>query len=615
MATTFAETAIKFVADSSALKPQLAGIERQLGEASERMASAVKTGILAMTAAIATATTALALVVKGVADAGDEINKLSQRVGIGAEILSGYKLAAQLSDLSLQDFATSMQKLSRNMVEASRGTGEAQEAFKLLGISVTGAGGKLKTAEQVMLEIADKFAKMEDGAQKTALVLELFGKAGAAMLPFLNQGTKALAEQREEAKLFGATFNAIQAKTAEEFNDTLTRIGAAVKGFATMVGNYLLPLANEVLGALLAKLKELAESGQLRIWAVQTSEAIVRGFVWAAQAVGTLAQASTLVVDGFRLILAAFRTLETGLEQAIGGMLKGIEIAAGVLAKWDELKHPFTGGTEWSKGLREIEKSAHDLSATFTTASKQAADLAVGWWEAIGTSNAGAEAFAKKLDGMAKSVEDWAGRAMAASIKAAAGIGETGKAATTAAGKWETLEFQVDGVTKSLRVWTAEVSKALPTAAASALQPVLGAPTATKPAGPGSMAGILTRAAAPLEEGEERQPTGREWAASIGSTWEEVVRTLAGSERRDLLPGIMQRFGTEGDTPVLSADLVGGLGSGMTDKLGNMRTELDTTITWMEERVSRGIQFIDQRLPQAVEEWFVRRLESELKRQ
>jgi len=516
--------------------------------------------------------------------------------------------------VSLGDFGTSLQILSKNMLEASRGSGAAKDAFDTLGISVTDSGGKLKTAEQVMLEVADKFSKMEDGAQKTALAMEIMGRNGAAMIPMLNQGAKALAAQRKEAELFGATFNAFQAKAAEDFNDTLTRIGTAVRGFTTMVSNYLLPLVNEVLDAVLGKLKEFAESGQLRIWAVQTAEAIVRGFLWAAEAIATVARAAPPVIDGFRTIMAALQALNAGFNIVVGAILTGFQTWIAAAARVAEAL-----GLPIATSLRLAEASVKEWATTFFIASRQAADAAVAWGNAIGTTNAGAEAFAQRLDGMAKSFEAWAGRALAASIKAAAGLDQTGKAATTAGGRWEILEFQVDGVTKSLRVWTAEVSKTLPKAVEASLAATIGAPAAGKPAAPGTMAGVLAAAATFPEEGAERALTPEERGVKFAGDWEQTLRDLASLNRRDLLGQLMQKFGPTGNLEEAFAG--GALGSPADGMAAATRAGvdaaygvLDAGVAKMEARVTRGIEFVNQRLPQAIEQWFTRKLFDESSR-
>ncbi|HRU09779.1 MAG TPA: hypothetical protein P5144_10425 [Thermoanaerobaculia bacterium] len=415
MATNFAEAVIKFTADPGGLSKQLVAIERSVGDAAGRMASAVKTSMLALSGAIAAASGTFAVLVKLSANAGDEIAKLSQRVAIGAETLSGYKLAAELSDLSLQDFGTSLQKASRNIVEASKGTGEAADAFDALGIRVSDNAGKLKTAEQIMLEVADKFAAMEDGAQKTALAMDIFGKSGAGMIPLLNQGSAVIHAQRKEAEQLGATWTTAQATLAETFNDSLTRIEAGLTGFRNQVVSVLLPVMNEGLSRIIAKIKEWGESGQLKIWAVQTAEAIVRGFVWAAQAVAELAKAGALVVESLRLIMAGLRTLETGVETAFGYILKGIEKVAAGLAWWAEL-----WGDPWANQLREIESWAKDVATTFSAASETAAASAVEWWNAVGSGSATTDEFARKLNGMASAFQEFAGTAIAAGVQAGA---------------------------------------------------------------------------------------------------------------------------------------------------------------------------------------------------
>lgn len=454
MATTFSEAVIKFSAESSGLSKQLSAIEQGIAAAAGRMASAVKTSMLALSGAVAAASGTFAVLVKLSANAGDEIAKLSQRVAIGAETLSGYKLAADLSDLSLQDFGTSLQKASRNIVEASKGTGEAADAFDALGIRVTDGTGKLKTAEQIMLEVADKFADMEDGAQKTALAMDIFGKSGAGMIPLLNQGSRAIQGQRKEAEQLGATWTTEQARLAETFNDSLTRIEAGLTGFRNQVVAVLLPVMNEGLAGIIAKIKEWGESGQLKIWAVQTAEAIVRAFVWAAQAVAELAKAGALVVDGFRMVMAALRTLESGFETTIAGILKSVAYLADGIAGWAQLF-----GLP-SQRLIDFRDSVRELGTTFSIAGKQAAADAVTWGQAIGTNSAAADAFAMKLNGMATAFQTFAGQAIASGVKAAAGISEAGTAAAKAGQQIvETLTYQVDGVTRTISAVTTKAGQ------------------------------------------------------------------------------------------------------------------------------------------------------------
>lgn len=175
--------------------------------------------------AIAAGSAALVASVKSAIDTGDSFNKLSQKTGIAVESLSALAYAGDLSGVSIDSLANGIKKLSVNMSEAAGSTsGKAAEAFKALGISVTDANGALRSSEDVLREVADSFASMKDGAGKTALAVALFGKAGADLIPLLNQGSKGLNELTEEAKALGLVMSGQTAKSAEEFNDNIRKL-------------------------------------------------------------------------------------------------------------------------------------------------------------------------------------------------------------------------------------------------------------------------------------------------------------------------------------------------------------------------------------------------------
>ena len=200
--------------------------------------------------AVATAT-AVAAFVKSQIDAMDNLGKLSQKIGVTTNDLSKLAYSARLSDVDIGSLQQSFVILARGLSEASQGSGNALTAFNALGISIRNTDGTLKTSQQIMLEVADLFAMMEDGAQKTALSVAIFGRAGANLIPLLNQGSKAIREQGDELERLGGVVTAQAAKEAEEFNDNLTRLnmslGALGKSIAMEVMPYLTQLSDEFL--------------------------------------------------------------------------------------------------------------------------------------------------------------------------------------------------------------------------------------------------------------------------------------------------------------------------------------------------------------------------------
>lgn len=160
---------------------------------------------------------------QGILETAEGFNKLAQKTGVATETLSAYTYAAKLSDVSQEDLSTGLKKLAVNMSEAAGGSKEQIKVFDALGIKVTDAGGKLRGTDEVLGELADRFAGFADGPAKAALAVALFGKSGDSMIPFLNN----FRELTDEGRKFGAVYGADFARKAEEFNDNLKRLSLA----------------------------------------------------------------------------------------------------------------------------------------------------------------------------------------------------------------------------------------------------------------------------------------------------------------------------------------------------------------------------------------------------
>lgn len=199
-------------------------------------------GLAAVAAAATAAATAMAFAVKGSIDHADALSKTAQKAGVATEALSRLEFAAKLSDLSIEQLAGGLQKLSRNMVDVATGsTGPAAAAFAALGISVKDASGNVRASQEVFADVADRFVRMEDGATKTALAIQLFGKSGADLIPLLNSGRDGLKAMADESDRLGLTISTKTGRAAEAFNDTLTRVGQILAGVVNKVMEAALP--------------------------------------------------------------------------------------------------------------------------------------------------------------------------------------------------------------------------------------------------------------------------------------------------------------------------------------------------------------------------------------
>lgn len=217
---------------------------------------------------------ALGVAVKGAIDHADALGKAAQKAGVTVEALSRLEYAAKLSDVSLEGLTGGLQKLSKGMADAAGGKGPAA-AFKALGIAVTDNTGKLRDSNVVFTEIADRFSRLEDGATKTALAMQIFGKSGAEMIPLLNSGADGLGRMADESDRLGYTISGTTAAAAEKFNDTLTTIAASMQGVVNEVMAAALP-ALQALANTLASPEFQAAAAQLATWVIQAMDAIVQ---------------------------------------------------------------------------------------------------------------------------------------------------------------------------------------------------------------------------------------------------------------------------------------------------------------------------------------------------
>ena len=288
---------IRIGADIASLRGDMGKVSGIMDKSSRRMIQSFKTVGLAIVAALGAHN--FAALIKGTLDAGDSLAKLSQKTGVSVEDLSALEYSAGLAGADITQLANGIKLLSKNMYDVSKGTGEAKIALDDMGLTVMKASGGMKSAQEVMLEVSDSFKGMADGALKSALAQKIFGKSGADMIPFLNQGSAAIQDQREELEKLGGLMTTEMAKASEIVNDNMSRLGTAVKGVAIEILSKALPAMVDFTNQMVSWLKESGAAKRIGDALVGTFKLI----------------ASTVIVA-----TAAFRAI--GI--AIGGVASGV---------------------------------------------------------------------------------------------------------------------------------------------------------------------------------------------------------------------------------------------------------------------------------------------------
>lgn len=263
-----------------------------------------------LTGIAATVKGAIAGVVTATALAGDRVAKTSQKIGVEVEALQELEYAAGLSGVATTDLAVALKFLNVNIDKAASGGKEQAKAFAAMGVSVKNADGSLRTADDVLTDLAGKFEKMPDGPKKTAEAVDLFGRSGAAMIPMLNSGTEGIRQMREEAIALGVVMDKATTKASEAFNDELDRLHKSVTG-----------VGNAVAERLLDPLTRVTE--KVRRWVAENRELLAQRIERTFTVLGD-------AIDGVGTAFEVVWDWVTKVTDVLGGMENTLKIVAAV---------------------------------------------------------------------------------------------------------------------------------------------------------------------------------------------------------------------------------------------------------------------------------------------
>ena len=145
---------------------------------------------------------------------GDSINDLSEATGFGITGIVGLQNALATSGGTADSAGNLLVKFSQTLDDVAQGSDKALKQFQRIGLSLNDIQGA--TPEQVFQKVAEQLAKMPASAEKTALQVELLGKA-AKGIAINEQFVENLRKSRERAIQFSSAI-----ATAGKFTDAVS---------------------------------------------------------------------------------------------------------------------------------------------------------------------------------------------------------------------------------------------------------------------------------------------------------------------------------------------------------------------------------------------------------
>jgi hypothetical protein len=182
----------------------------------------------------------------GQAEAGviDQTSKLAAKLGVTYGELAGISLAAERSGVSLETVKDSMTKADIAFTRAAAGSADAAAGFAAIGLSAAQLNG-LGTADRFQT-IAAAIAKLPTEAQRAAAATEIFGRAGADLLPLFAGGAEGIAAATAEANRFGTALTTAQGTDVRNMVSAFETAKTAIQGVVQQVTAYLAPAVTGV---------------------------------------------------------------------------------------------------------------------------------------------------------------------------------------------------------------------------------------------------------------------------------------------------------------------------------------------------------------------------------
>jgi hypothetical protein len=273
----------------------------------------------------------------------DKLNEFSVRLGISTEQLSAWGYAAEQSGTDLESLTGALGKFSKTVAAAADTGSRQSELFAALGISIKDASGNLRDVEELLPEVANAFRSIENDTTQTALAMELFGRSGAELIEFLENGSDGLSKLGDEARSVGAIISGETAQAADEFNDEIAKLRATVNGLFSQLAQELLP----ELTKLVKEFRESAKEGNAFGVSVKEVASAISGLVgW--------------IKDGSE-VGASFRRSMDGLTQTFTALYE----MASKLANLD-FSGFFNNAKRQADGIRQFFSNAFGEQADFS---------------------------------------------------------------------------------------------------------------------------------------------------------------------------------------------------------------------------------------------------------
>lgn len=272
-----------------------------------------------------------------VAATGDNIDKMSQRLGLSREAYQEWDYVLSQSGVDINSVQTGMKTLTNTIDDAKNGTDKAIEKFTRLGITQEDLANKSR--EDIFAMTIAGLQKMTDDTEKAALANDMFGRSGQEMIPLLNASAESTEELLQKSRDLGMVMSDEAVTAAVNYTDSMDTLKRTFSAVKNNIVSDLLPGFTKILDGLTGLLTGQEEAGaQIKEGAKEMVESIsevlpgiVDVFMNLVTAVAEIAPA---IIEA--LVNGIAENLPSLLEAAVGIVLSLVQSIVSALPQITE---------------------------------------------------------------------------------------------------------------------------------------------------------------------------------------------------------------------------------------------------------------------------------------
>lgn len=205
-----------FSTGSARAKKEVSTLERSVTRASRLITAAVTTMLGSFVV------DQIVRVTKAGLEYASSLGETAAQLGVTTKALQEYRYAASQAGVEQDQMDQALSQLTRRLGDAAAGAKEPAKALEKLGISVRDANGHVRDAGDVIPLIADGLQKLESPAERAAVLVDLFGKAGQKLAPLLEGGAAGVNNLRNAAHELGIVLSDKDIQNADDTADKLS---------------------------------------------------------------------------------------------------------------------------------------------------------------------------------------------------------------------------------------------------------------------------------------------------------------------------------------------------------------------------------------------------------